>query len=119
MKLFLDDSPIKYFFVQFYLKVRSEVFGDKWRITLTENLNLLLDVLDLILGLFQIDDLDGHDLLCSVVQALVDLAEGALADPLLLREHQLGVDPLEKKKRKTLSSYPEIFFTASKGVILG
>lgn len=98
MTSFFDASQTK-IFTEFYLKVRSEVFCDKWWITLTENLNLLLDVLNFILGLFQVDDLDGHHLLRPVVQALVDLAERALADTLLLREHQLGVDPLQKRRK--------------------
>jgi len=72
-------------------------------------LNLLLDVLNLILGLFQVDDLDGHHLLRPVVQALVDLAERALADPLLLREHQFGVDPLQKKEENIRYSVKQNF----------
>ena len=37
-------------------------------------------------------------LLCSVINPLEDLAKAALANPLLLREHNLGIHFLHKKE---------------------
>ena len=39
-------------------------------VTLGQDSDLLLDVLNLILGFFQINDLDGHHLACPVVNAI-------------------------------------------------
>lgn len=60
---------------------------------MAEHGDLLLNVLDLVLGLLQVNDLDGHHILCAVVDALEDLAEGALADALQLGEELLGISP--------------------------
>ena len=79
------------------LKVGAVVLGDKGRVALREHHDLLLNVLDLILGLLEVDDLDGDHVLGPVVDALVDLAERAFADPLLFREHELGVDALQEE----------------------
>jgi hypothetical protein len=92
-----------------YLEIGSKVLGDERRIALTEDLDLLLDILDLIFGLFQVDDLDGDHLLGPVVDPFVDFAERALPDTLLLSEHKLRIHPLERKqKQKQLSSLKDI-----------
>ena len=39
-------------------------------VTLGQDGDLLLDVLNLILGFFQVNDLDGHHLACPVVNAI-------------------------------------------------
>ncbi len=82
-----------------HLEVGPVILGDERRVTLRKHHDLLLDVLDFVLCLLQVNDLDGHHLLIAVVHALVDLSEGAFADPLLLREHELWVNALENKKR--------------------
>ena len=58
----------------------------------------MLDILDLILGLLEVDDLDGDDLLGPIVEAFVDLSEGSLPDSLLLREDQLRTTEEKLKK---------------------
>ena len=83
--------------MQTHLEVGSVVASNKRTVALRQNHNLLLDVLDLILSLFKIDNLDGHNLLCPVINALEDLAERALSDALLFREDQLRIHLLEMK----------------------
>ena len=78
-----------------YLEVRSEVFGDVGTVALRQHHDLLLDVLNLVLGLLEVDDLDSDHLLRSVVDAFEYLAEAALPDPLLFGEYQLGVHLLQ------------------------
>lgn len=56
-----------------HLQVGAEVAGDIRTVTLAEHSDLLLDVLNLILGLLQVNDLDGHHLLGMVVNPLVHL----------------------------------------------
>ena len=67
------------------------VLCDKRRFTLTEDCYLLLYVLDLVLGLFQVDDLDGDDALRPVVDPLEDLTERALADAVKLGKQLLRI----------------------------
>lgn len=74
-----------------YLQVGAEVAGDVRTITLAEHSDLLLDVLDLILCLFQVNDFDGHHLLGVVVDALVHLPKRALANAVKLGEEFLWV----------------------------
>lgn len=62
-------------------------------VALAEHGDLLLDVLDLVLGLLEVDGLDGHHVLGAVVDALEHLPEGALPDALQLGEQLLWVDP--------------------------
>ena len=45
------------------------VFGNEWRVELGQDLNFLLDVLDLILRTFQVDDLNCDCLLGTLVIA--------------------------------------------------
>lgn len=87
-------------FFHAYLKIGPEIFCDIERITLTKNHDFLLNVLDFILGLFEVDDLDGHNMLGTIVDPLVHFAEGALADSLLLSEYQLGIHSLQKKEER-------------------
>lgn len=54
---------------------------DKVTVELAENGNLLLDVVDLILCIFEVDDLDGHRLPCDLGEALVYLP--ASIDPIV------------------------------------
>lgn len=58
-----------------YLEVGSIVLGDVWTVALAEHCDLLLDVFDLVLGLLQVDGLDGHHILGAVVDALEHLSE--------------------------------------------
>lgn len=83
----------------FYLEIGSEVFGDEGAVALGQHHDLLLDVLDLILGLLQVDDFDGNDLRRTFVDALEHLAERPFADPFLFREYQLRINLLKKKKK--------------------
>ena len=69
----------------------------------------MLDILDLILGLLEVDDLDGDDLLGPIVEAFVDLSEGSLPDSLLLREDQLRIDSLKRKSKHWSRLMPEAF----------
>lgn len=82
-----------------HLEVGTVVAGDEGTVALRQHHDLLLDVLDLIFRLLQVDDLDGHDLLRPVVDPLEHLAERALADALLLREDQLRVHLLRRRKQ--------------------
>ena len=45
-----------------HLEIRAEVLGDVGRVTLREDRYLLLNVLNLVLGLLQVHYLDGHNL---------------------------------------------------------
>ena len=82
-----------------YFEVGSVIASDVRAVALRQHHDLLLDVFDLILGFFQVDDFDGHDLLRPVVDALKHLAERALADPLLLGEDQFGIHFLTKTRK--------------------
>lgn len=86
---------IKYFST--YFEVRPIILGDVWAVALRQYHNLLLYVLDLIFRFFEIDDLDGHDLLGPIVDALKDLAEATLSDSLLFRKYQLRIHLLQQK----------------------
>lgn len=83
-----------------HLKIGSKILGDILAVALRQYHDLLLDVLDLIFGLLEIDDFDGHDLLGSVVHALEHFPERPLADLLLLCEDELGIDLLREKKEQ-------------------
>ena len=74
-----------------YFEVRAEVASDEGTVTLRQDGDLLLDVLDLILSLLQVDDLDGDHLLRALVDSLEHFAEGALPDALQLRERLFGI----------------------------
>lgn len=74
-----------------YLQKGAKVLGHKGAVTLAEDSDLLLDVFNLILGLLQVNDLDGHHFLGAVVDAFVDLAEGALANAFQLSEVLLWI----------------------------
>jgi len=80
-----------------YLEIRSIILGDVWTVTLRQNHNLLLYVLDFIFRLFKIDNLDGDNLLGPVVDTLENLAEATLSDSLLFCKYQLGVHLLQQK----------------------
>lgn len=58
-----------------HLQIGAVVLGDVWTVTLAENSDLLLDVLDLILGLLQVDGLDGDNALCAIIDAFKHLPE--------------------------------------------
>lgn len=58
-----------------HLQIRAKVLGDVGAVTLTEDCDLLLNVLDLILGLLQVDDLDGNNALCTIVDTFEHLSE--------------------------------------------
>ena len=73
-------------------EVGSKILGDKRAVALRQHHDLLLNVFDLILGLFQVNDFDGNDLLSPFVDSLKHLAKGSFPDPLLLREDELRVD---------------------------
>ena len=88
-----------------HLEVGSVVAGDEGTVALREHHDLLLDVLDLIFGLLQVDDLDGHDQLGALVDALEHFAERALADTLLLGEDELRVDFLKQQQQQPTISF--------------
>lgn len=58
-----------------HLQIRAKVLGDVGAVTLTEDCDLLLNVLDLILSLLQVDDLDGNNALCTIVDTFEHLSE--------------------------------------------
>lgn len=80
-----------------HLEIRPIILGDVWTVALRQHHYLLLNVLDLIFRLFEIDDLDGHNLLGPVVDTLEDLAEATLPNSLLFRKYQLGIHLLQQK----------------------
>lgn len=80
-----------------YFEIRPIIFGDVWAVALRQHHNLLLYVLNLIFRLFEIDDLNGHDLLSPVVDAFEDFAEATLSDSLLFCKYQLGIHLLQQK----------------------
>lgn len=63
-----------------YLQIWAEVLGDVWTVALTENCDLLLDVLDLILSLLQVDGLDGDNALRTIVDTFKHLPEEEMED---------------------------------------
>ena len=83
------------------LEIRTEVLGDVGRITLAEHHDLLLDVFDLILGLFQINNFDSNNLDWSYFYI-------NSADDILLGPHLLSsvIDPLEDFPER---SFPNSF----------
>lgn len=58
-----------------HLQVGAVVLGDVRTVALTENRDLLLDVLDLILSLLQVDGLYGNNALCAIIDAFEHLRE--------------------------------------------
>jgi len=73
------------------LEEGTVVLGDVDALTLGEDLDLLLNVLDFVFGLFQVDDLDSDNAVIVQVDSLENLAEGAAPDLLLLGEAFLRV----------------------------
>lgn len=69
------DVSVRTLFLCVYLEIGAVVLGDKGAVTLAEDSDLLLDVLNLVLGLLQVDDLDGHHLFSAVIDAFVDFTE--------------------------------------------
>lgn len=67
-------------------QIGAVVFGDIRAVTLAENCDLLLDVFNLILCLFQVNNLNGHHLFCVVVYSLVDLSKWAFTNSLQFGE---------------------------------
>lgn len=63
-----------------YLEIGSIVLGDVRTVTLAQHCDLLLDVLYLILGFFQINDFYGHHFLSPIVNAFEHLAKRALSN---------------------------------------
>lgn len=55
--------------------------------------------IDLILSLFEIDDLDGNNLLGPIIDAFEHLAETTLPYSFLFREYQLGVHLLQQGEK--------------------
>jgi len=80
-----------------HLEIRSIILGDVWTVTLRQNHNLLLYILDFIFRLFKIDNLDGNNLLGPVVDTFENLAEATLSDSFLFCKYQLGVHLLQQK----------------------
>lgn len=58
-----------------HLQIRAVVLGDIRTVALTENCDLLLDVLDLILSLLQVDGLDGNNALRTIIDTFKHLPE--------------------------------------------
>lgn len=58
-----------------HLQIRAKVLGDVGAITLAEDCDLLLNVLDLIFSLLQVNDLDGNNALCTIVDTFEHLSE--------------------------------------------
>ena len=98
-----------------YFEVRSVVASDKWTVALRQDHNLLLDVLDLILSLFKIDYLDGHNLLRPVVNTLEHFAERALADTLLFGKYQLRIHLLQQQRTRTI--FQTLVVVKAKGAV--
>lgn len=84
-----------------YLQVGAVVLGDVRTVALTEHRDLLLDVLDLILGLLKIDRLDGDDALSAVIDAFEDLRKETGSREGKNRGYKkTKEDHQERKKRK-------------------
>lgn len=58
-----------------HLQIRAVVLGDVRTVALTENCDLLLDVLDLILSLLQVDGLNGNDALRTIIDTFKHLPQ--------------------------------------------
>lgn len=67
-------------------QIWAVVFGDVRAVTLAEHCDLLLDVFNLILCLFQVNNLNGHHLFCAVVYSLIDLSKRAFTNSLQFGE---------------------------------
>ena len=50
--------------------MNEERLGDMWRIQLRKNLDFLLDILYLILGTLQVNNLNGHSFLGALIEAI-------------------------------------------------
>lgn len=74
-----------------HLQVWAVVLGDKGAVALAQHCDLLLNVFDLVLGLLQVYNLDGHDLLGAIIDAFEHLAKRTLANPLQLGEQLLRI----------------------------
>lgn len=56
-----------------HLQIGAVVLGDVQTVALTEDRDLLLDVLDLVLGLLQVNGLYGDDALCAIIDSFKHL----------------------------------------------
>lgn len=63
-----------------YLEIGSIVLGDVGTVTLAQHCDLLLDVLYLVLGFFQINDFYGHHFLSPIVNAFEHFTKRALSN---------------------------------------
>jgi hypothetical protein len=51
------------------------VFSDIWRVELGKNVDLLNDVVNLVLGILDVDDFNGYRLAVALVYTFVDFTE--------------------------------------------
>ena len=74
------------------MKIGAVVFGHVRRVHVGQDHDLAHDVLDLVLCVFDIDDLDGDCAARPAALALVDFAKAAAANAFLLGVECRGVD---------------------------
>lgn len=72
-----------------HLQVGAVVLGDVRTVALTEDRDLLLDVLDLVLGLLQVDGLDGDNALCAIIDSFKHLWGGGNREEELLKQAEV------------------------------
>lgn len=82
------------------LQVGAIVLGDKGAVTLAQDCDLLLNVLDVILRLLQVDYLNGDHRLGAFIDAFEHLPKRALSDLLQLGEELLRVSSVITLERK-------------------
>lgn len=63
-------------------------------VELAEDSDFLLNVVDLIFGIFEVDDLDRNRLARSFVETFVDFTEGTFSDTILLDVVIFGISCL-------------------------
>lgn len=63
-----------------HLQIGAVVLGDVWAVALAEDSDLLLDILDLILGLLQVNGLDGDNRLCAIIDAFKHLPNEGIGE---------------------------------------
>lgn len=94
-------------FLKPYLEIGSIILGDVGTVTLAQHCDLLLNVLYLVLGFFQINDFYGNHFLSPIVNAFEHLAKRALPNFLQLGKKLFWVCfQVLRGKRKGGISFP-------------
>lgn len=87
-----------------HLQIGAVVLGDVWTVALTEDSDLLLDILDLVLGLLQVNGLDGHNRLRAIIDAFKHLPNEEIGERALILTR--SITPTVEKKSGLLENKP-------------